>query len=71
MIELDDGLKEQLIVNRLKNLSRQHFETQLDLLQANAIGQTEAISQIQKRLDDIQASYNAIEALLTTPNAPQ
>lgn len=64
MLELDVNLKEQIIINRLKNLSRQHFEVNLDLIQANAIGQADAIPQIQKRLDDIQASYLAIESLI-------
>ena len=63
--DMDVNVKTQLINNRLQNLSRQHYEGELDRVQAEANGQTDNVTRITERMGELENAYVAIEALLT------
>lgn len=61
---IDTTLKNQMINNRLQNLTRQHFEAKLDIIQAEANGRVEDVERYKEYLLQLEKSYIAIEALL-------
>jgi len=62
---IDVNIKTQLINNRLQNLSRQYFESELDKVQAQANGQIDNAERVTERMTELENAYIAIEALLT------
>jgi predicted nucleic acid-binding Zn-ribbon protein len=62
--DIDVNIKTQLINNRLQNLSRQHFEAELDKVQADANGQADNVARVTERMTELENAYIAIEALL-------
>jgi len=61
---IDVNIKTQLINNRLQNLSRQYFESELDKVQAQANGQIDNAERVTERMTELENAYIAIEALL-------
>ena len=63
--DMDVNVKTQLINNRLQNLSRQHYEGELDRVHAEANGQIDSVERVTERMTELENAYIAIEALLT------
>lgn len=64
---IDASMKQQQKESRLANLRSQWFEWYMNKVAYEANGSSQGVTAAQKKLDEIQTSYDAILAIEVTP----
>lgn len=64
---IDTTMKQQQKETRLANLKSQWFEWYMNKVAYEANGSSQGVAAAQKKLDEIQTSYDAILAIEVTP----
>ncbi|MCR8633504.1 hypothetical protein [Paenibacillus radicis (ex Xue et al. 2023)] len=64
MLTVDEETKQQIKQNKLRQLSYQHYEIQLQKIVHQARGEELLATQAGDELARLEAAYNAIDALL-------
>jgi hypothetical protein len=60
---IEKEIKEPMKKQRLEVLKRRYFELELDVVALKATGDTEGVEITIKRMQAVQAAYEAVEAI--------
>lgn len=63
MITVDKQIKDDMKTQRLLQLKRQYFDFDMNKVAYLAQGKTENANEMQKLMDEVETSYNAILAM--------